>query len=54
MTKRKKLAKEALKHPEKFTFGDLAYFQKWLQEHKLRKLAKKEEKAHRPDDTDLN
>lgn len=41
MTKRKKLAKNALKHPERFSYGELAYFQKWLEEHKQVKAAKK-------------
>lgn len=41
MTKRKKLAKNALKNPEMFTRGELAYFQKWLDE---RKRLKHEEK----------
>lgn len=48
MTKGKKLAKNALKHPEDFSYGELAYFQKWLEEHKqakaLRKKAAKEAK----------
>lgn len=41
MTKRKKLAKKALKHPEQFSYGELAYFQKWLEEHKQMKAAQK-------------
>jgi hypothetical protein len=49
MTKRKKLAKEALNHPENFSYGELAYFQKWLDEHKhmkaLKKQALKEQKG---------
>lgn len=45
MTKRKKLAKQALNSPEKFSYGELAYFQKWLEEHKHAKaLRKKAEK----------
>jgi hypothetical protein len=48
MTKRKKLAKQALNSPEKFSYGELAYFQKWLDEHKhakaLRKKAAKDSK----------
>lgn len=48
MTKRKKLAKQALNSPEKFSYGELAYFQKWLDEHKhakaLRKKAEKDSK----------
>lgn len=46
MTKRKKLAKKALDHPDNFSHGELAYFQKWLDEHKriksIRKKALKE------------
>lgn len=42
MTKKKKLAKKALKHPDLFSFGELAFFQRWLQERKALK-AKKEE-----------
>lgn len=41
MTKRKKLAKQALNSPEKFSYGELAYFQKWLDEHKHAKALKK-------------
>lgn len=37
MTKRKKLVKKALKHPENFSYGELAFFQKWLDEHKRAK-----------------
>lgn len=44
MTKRKKLAKEALKNPEMFSYGELAFFQKWLEE---RKRLKQEAKDHR-------
>lgn len=46
MTKKKKLAKDALKHPENFSFGELAYFHRWLQERKLKKAAQKREKSH--------
>lgn len=41
MTKRKKLAKRALKHPERFSYGELAYFQRWLEEHKQQKAMQK-------------
>jgi len=44
MTSKKKLAKNALKHPELFSWGELAFFQKWLEHLRLRKLAKKKEK----------
>lgn len=40
MTKRKKLAKEALKHPDLFSQGELAFFKRWLQERKLLKKKK--------------
>lgn len=40
MTKKKKLAKEALKHPELFSRGELAFFQRWLEERKARKAKK--------------
>lgn len=42
MTKKKKLVKEALKHPEQFSSGELAFFSRWLQERKARKRAVKE------------
>lgn len=46
MTKRKKLAKKALDHPENFSYGELAYFQKWLDEHRhMKALRKKESKS---------
>lgn len=38
--KKKQLAKEALKHPELFTKGELAYFNRWLSEKKRAKAAK--------------
>lgn len=28
--KKKKLVKEALKHPELYTSGEIAYFKRWL------------------------
>jgi len=43
MTSKKKLAKEALKNPELFSFGELAFFRKWLEERRLLKLLKKKE-----------
>jgi hypothetical protein len=42
MTKRTKIVKKALKKPELFTFGELAYFAKWLDEHKKAKQKAKE------------
>ncbi len=41
MTKAKKLVKEALRHPELHTSGDLAYMQLWLNERKRRKAERK-------------
>lgn len=41
MTKKKKLVKKALKNPEMFSHGELQFFQRWLQERKLRKAEKK-------------
>jgi len=41
MTKKSKLVKMALKHPDLYSQGELAYFQLWLKEHKVRKAAKK-------------
>jgi hypothetical protein len=38
--KKKKLVKEALKHPELFSPGELAYFDRWLFEKKQKKTAK--------------
>lgn len=38
--KKKKLVKEALKHPELFSPGELAFFDRWLFEKKLKKTAK--------------
>lgn len=39
--KKKKLAKEALSHPELFSQGELAYFEMWLRERKEKKDRKK-------------
>ena len=38
--KKKKLVKNALKHPELYTSGELAYFERWLKQRKLNKAAK--------------
>lgn len=38
--KKKKLVKEALQHPELFSPGELAYFNRWLLERKQKKTAK--------------
>jgi hypothetical protein len=41
MTKRKKLAKKALQNPELFSRGELAFFQRWLDErNRLKELEK--------------
>ena len=39
--KQKKLVKKALEHPELFTEGELAYFDRWLWQRKQRKKAAK-------------
>ena len=41
MTKRTKLAKDAIKHPELHTYGELAFFRRWLDEHKKAKVERK-------------
>jgi hypothetical protein len=41
MTSKKKLAKEALKHPELFAPAELSYFELWLKKRKEKKQAKK-------------
>ena len=41
MTKRTKLAKDAIKHPELHTYGELAFFRRWLDEHKKAKAERK-------------
>lgn len=50
MTKKKKLVKKALKHPEQFSYGELAFFQRWLDEHKKAKSLQrqKEKEAGNP------
>jgi hypothetical protein len=48
VTKRKKLAKEALKNPELFTQGELAYMQLWLNERKRLKSEKKQQEVYVP------
>ena len=42
MTKKKKLVKIALKHPELYTQGELAYFRLWLALKRAKKKNKKE------------
>jgi len=39
--KKKKLVREALKHPELFTPAELAYFDRWLWQRKQHKKAAK-------------
>ncbi len=39
--KKKKLVKEALKHPEMYAPAELSFFQLWLQKRKEKKQAKK-------------
>lgn len=41
MTKKKKLVKEALKHPELYSSAELQYFELWLSNKKKQKAAKK-------------
>ncbi len=43
MTKKKKLVKEALKHPEMFAPAELSFFHLWLRKRKEAKEARKEE-----------
>jgi len=45
MTKKKKLVKNALEHPELFSSAELAYFQLWLRTRKEQKERLKAEKA---------
>lgn len=40
--KTKKLVKNALKHPEKFSWAELAFFRRWLEQRKRKKEEKKE------------
>lgn len=42
MTKKKKLVKEALSHPEMYSDGELAYFQLWLKHRKINKQKQKQ------------
>ena len=54
MTKKRKLAKGALEHPHLYSEGELAYFQLWLKERKVRKAAKKRQSRLRLEQTRLN
>lgn len=42
--KTKKLVKDALKHPERWSWPELEYFRKWLEQRKARKAEKKAKK----------
>lgn len=41
MAKKKKLVKEAIKHPEDYSPAEIQYFKLWLDHRKLKKAAKK-------------
>ena len=53
MTKKRKLAKNALEQPHLYSQGELAYFQLWLKERKARKAAKKRQNQLRLKQTRL-
>lgn len=44
MTKKKKLVKEALQHPEMYAPAELSFFERWLDLKRQKKEAKKTEK----------
>ena len=44
MTKKKKLVKEALEHPDLYAPAELTFFQRWLDLKRQKKEAKKAEK----------
>lgn len=44
MTKKKKLVKEALEHPDLYAPAELTFFQRWLDLKRQKKEAKKSEK----------
>jgi hypothetical protein len=54
MTKKNKLAKQALAQPHLYSQGELAYFQLWLKERKVRKTAKKRQSRLRLEQNRLN
>jgi hypothetical protein len=54
MTKKSKLAKIALKHPDLYSQGELTYFQLWLKEKKARKAVKKRQSRLRLEQNRLN
>ena len=39
--KTKKMVKEALKHPERWSWAELVFFRKWLEARKAQKAKKK-------------
>jgi len=41
--KTKKLVKNALKHPERWSWAEMAFFKKWLEKRKAKKHQKKKE-----------
>jgi hypothetical protein len=43
--KTKKLVKDALKHPERWSWAELIFFRKWLEQRNAKKEAKKKEKG---------
>jgi hypothetical protein len=42
--KTKTLVKDALKHPERWSWAELIFFKKWLEQRKAKKEAKKKGK----------
>jgi hypothetical protein len=54
MTKKNKLARQALAQPHLYSQGELAYFQLWLKERKVRKTAKKRQSRLRLEQNRLN
>jgi hypothetical protein len=54
MTKKNKLAKQALSQPHLYSQGELSYFQLWLKERKTRKAAKKKQSRLRIEQNRLN
>jgi hypothetical protein len=42
--KTKKLVKDALKHPERWSWAELIFFKKWLEQRKAKKEAKRSQK----------
>ena len=42
--KTKKIVKQAIKHPEQWSWAELTFFGKWLEEKKRKKEEKKQKK----------